>query len=90
MPQNSGELKSIKRIVHKVSKSKPRHHPTDSFSGRVRNSLEPKPIKSLDKYHNSELVRKQVGQPKQANTDREDDVVILGMDNVYKENGKSR
>lgn len=82
----SGENKSIKRIVQKA-KPRQKHQPTDSFhSGRVRTSVEPKPGKSLDKYLHSELVRKSQGSNKparQINTDREEDVVILGLDDAY-------
>lgn len=66
-----------------------KHKPSESIfdSGRL-------PVdtgKSLDKYLNSELIRRSQLSTKlsrQPNTDREDDIVILGSDGAYQEEPK--
>lgn len=82
-------------VTRMVSKVKQKHKPSESIfdSGRIQVSVEPHTGKSLDKYLNSELVRRSQLSTKlsrQANTDREDDIVIVGVDEAYKEQKQHR
>jgi hypothetical protein len=77
----SAQGKSVKRIVQKV---KQKHKQSDSIFGSSRLPIDTG--KSLDKYLNSELIRRSQLSSKplrQPNTDREDDIVIVGAEEAY-------